>query len=551
MAGCENAQPPADLAFINGGIYTVDAERSWAEAAAIRGNRFVAVGSNREIEALIGPLTRVVDLRGRMAMPGIHDSHIHPLEGGYQFVLCDLFDTGSVEEMIETLSNCETDANGWLRGVGMDLALFGINGPDNRILDAVGFDGNIFIDASDGHTILVNDAVLALAGIDATTPDPADGVIERRDGTRIPTGTLRESARDPVDDVYPDREVHTSLDVMRNTLTLFASHGITSVVDLWGGEHEYRVYSALDDADELTIRAQVALIDDGVFAHHEGDEFERVLASRGDYASPLIDTDAIKIMVDGVFEGETGSVLEPYANVGHLGVLNHTPEELRERVSRYLNLGLQIHFHAMGDGAARAALDALAYARENAEPHRLQNRHSLSHLGLIHPDDLPRFAEVNAAASYTLVWGYTDEWTTQLEIPTLGLDRVEKLYPIKSTRDAGAVVVGGSDWNYGDLDPLMSIETGVTRDNPYEDSDYAVYADETVDLATMIDTYTINGAWLAQRDHELGSIENGKLADVAVYDRNLFEIPAKSISEANVDLTVFDGRIIYEREDAQ
>jgi predicted amidohydrolase YtcJ len=151
-----------------------------------------------------------------------------------------------------------------------------------------------------------------------------------------------------------------------------------------------------------------------------------------------------------------------------------------------------------------------------------------------------------------MVWAYNDKWTQNLEIPSLGLERVSDMYPIRSIQAAGGVVLGGSDWNYGDLDPLVSIETAITRDNPYGpigDSDFEILGDEFVDLATMIDAYTINGAWQIHAEDVSGSIEIGKRADIVVYDRNLFEIDVYEISEAVVDLTIFDGRIVYRRSD--
>jgi predicted amidohydrolase YtcJ len=543
--------PSADLVLINGGIYTVNSSRGWAQAAAIAGNNIVAVGNNTEVQALIGPDTRVIDLTGRMALPGIHDSHIHPLEGGYETVWCNLFDAESVEAITVKLSECAATQSEWLNAIGLDLGLFGLTGPDNSILEGIDFDGYIFVDGSDGHAALVNDKVLELVGFDEETPDPPAGVIERRPGTRVPNGTVRETARDIVDKHRPPRDLTISIDVMRDTVRRLNSLGITSIVDLWASEHEYEVYRALNESEELTVRVQNGLIDDGVFAKHTGDDLVRVLDARGEFETALIDNDAIKIMVDGVFEGETGAVLQPYLTTGKLGELNHERDVLFERVLRYYDMGLQLHFHTMGDGAVRRALDALEYARKNGDAGYLDRRHSLSHLGLIADEDMQRFPENNAAASFTLVWGFVDDWTLSLEIPALGEERVRRLYPIRSVSEAGAIVVGGSDWNYGDLDPLLSIEVGITRASPFEVTDYEVFADQATDLRTMIDAYTINGAWLTHNDSRLGSLEAGKLADIVVYDRNLFEIPPTEISDAVVDLTIFNGQIVYERQPDQ
>ena len=549
-SACEQSElpPTADLVLINGGIYTVNADRGWAEAAAVRGNTVVAVGKNADIETMIGPGTRVIDLTGRMALPGIHDSHIHPLEGGYEEISCNLTDAGNIEAVIDVLSACIPTHPEWLMAVGLDLGLFGLEGPDNSILHSIDFDGYIFVDGSDGHAALVNVKVLELVGFDENTPDPPAGVIERREGTRVPNGTVRETARDIVDKRRPPRDVATSIGVMRNTVRKLNSFGITSIVDLWASEHQYEVYRALDESGDLTVRVQNGLIDEGVFAKHTGEDFERVLQSRLEFETTLVDNDAIKMMVDGVFEGETGAVLEPYLTTGTLGEFNQERDELFARVLRYYDMGMQLHFHTMGDGAVRRALDALEYARRSGDPQHLDRRHSLSHLGLVADEDMQRFAENNAAASFTPVWGFADEWTLGLEIPTLGETRVRQFYPMRSVAEAGAIVVGGSDWNYGDLDPLLSIEVGITRSSPYESTDFPIFNDQATDLKAMIDAYTINGAWLTHNDNRLGSIEIGKLADIVVLDRILFEIPSPEISDAVVDLTVFDGKIVYERQ---
>jgi predicted amidohydrolase YtcJ len=275
-----------------------------------------------------------------------------------------------------------------------------------------------------------------------------------------------------------------------------------------------------------------------------------LLRERAVYEADTISYNSIKMFVDGVFEGETGALLEPYLTTGTHGALNRTPDELRARVKRYYDMGMQLHFHAMGDRAVRESLNALEYARANGDPALLKMRHTISHLGLVETSDFPRFAKLNAGASVTMEWGSTDEWTQQLEIPALGLERVEKLYPIRSIQAAGGVILGGSDWNYGELDPLLSIETAITRasaSGPTSDSEYEGLGDEMVSLETMIDAYTINGAWQLGAEDVSGSIEVGKRADIAVYDRNLFEIDVYEISEAKVDVTIFDGRVVYRR----
>lgn len=542
------SEPAADIVLLNGGIYTVDAERSWAEAAAIREGRIVSIGDNASVEALIGPTTEVIKLDGRMAMPGIIDSHIHPLEGGYEQVYCNLWEYSKIEDVLDALRACDAKSDpddAWFQAVGLDLALFGVTGADNSLLDGIADGKYIFVDMADGHAALVNDKVLDLVGFGPETPNPPGGVIERRDGSREPNGTVRETARHTVDVLRPERDLETSIGAMAGAVREMNSFGITGVYDAWVGEHEMQVYKSLDAAGDLSIYVLGAIIDEGVFEKHTGDDLARIISGRSQYESDRISYDSIKLMVDGVFEGETGAVLEPYNSAEHLGVLNHSPEELRRRVAHYYDMGIQLHFHTMGDRAARAALDALQYARERGDPAHLENRHALSHLGLINPADYARFSEQNAAAAFTAIWAYPDEWTINLEIPALGQERVDKLYPIRSLHEAGGVIVGSSDWNYGELDPLVSIETAVTRQDPYGPSELKATTHEAVDLETIIAAYTINGAWLMHREKVTGSIEPGKLADVVIFDSNLFEIEAEAISDVKVDTTIYNGRVVY------
>ena len=399
---------------------------------------------------------------------------------------------------------------------------------------------------------MVNDKVLELVGIDENSVAPFDGVIERREGSLEPNGTLRESSRDLVDHVRPKRNFDTSLAAMRGAIDLMNSHGITSAYDVWVGEHEMQVYKTLADVGGLNMRIRGAIIDEGVYQKHVGEDLARVLRDRGDYESKFVDYNSIKIMVDGVFEGETGAVLEPYLTTKNNGPLYREPDDMNARVKHYYDKGMLIHFHTMGDRAVRTAMDAIEYARTNGDAALLNGRHTISHLGLVAPVDIPRFAELNIGASVTMVWAYTNEWTHSLEIPAIGIERTSQLYPIRSIQAADGVILGGSDWNYGDLDPLLSIETAITRDDPWgpvSAGEYEIFGTEMVNLATMIDAYTINGAWQIHAEDVSGSIETGKRADIAIYDRNLFEIDPYEISEALVDLTIFDGRVVYRRSD--
>jgi predicted amidohydrolase YtcJ len=554
ILGCQNPPDvtPADTIAWNGKVYTVDENQPWAEAFAIRDGAFVAVGSNQDVLAYKGADTRMIDLASGMAVPGFHDSHLHPLEGGYQAQNCELDGAATVEMVLETISGCaNAHDRPWILGTGLDLALFGQNGPDRAQLDAIAPSRIVFLEAADGHSVWVNSRALELGSITDSTPNPEAGVIERRAGSTQPNGTLRETAIGLVGDLRPPRELPRSITAMKTAIAMMNEAGITSIIDAWSSSHELAVYQHIDERSELSLRVSNAITDDGVFGKDTGAAFEQLLAQRAQYESPRIKANSIKLFVDGVMEGETASLLEPYLELGHKGMLNYSREELNTRVARYESLGLQIHMHALGDGAAMAGLDALEYSRaENADNPLSQDlRPHLAHLQLVGEDDIPRFAALNASANFTGVWAFPDTWVTTLNLPVLGQARVDAMYPIKAIVDTGANVVLGSDWIYGELEPLSSIEVVITRQDPHDSSAEPGATTNAIDLATAIRAYTLNGAWLMHQEDQTGSIEVGKRADVVVLEKNLFDIPATQISETKILMTLFDGDIVYQNGD--
>ncbi len=555
LMACESTthRPEADLILRGSKVYTLDDQRPWARAIAIADQRIIAVGSEQEVFAYRGAATKVMDLGDAMVLPGFHDAHMHPLEGGFLQQYCDLSEIiDSVAAITAKIKMCVDESEqGWLIGFGIDLSLFPQNGPDRALLDKIAPERLMFLDASDGHSVWVNSTVLKLAKINEHTLDPAGGVIERRPGSSVPNGTLRETARDLATALRPQREHQESTQVMHKAIALINAAGITSVIDAWSSELEMKVYKAIDEDGDLSLRVRNSITDEGVFAKDTGSDFERVLNTRSQYESERISTGSIKMYVDGVLEGETASLVEPYLELGHTGFLNYSEEDLFSRVARYEAMGLQIHMHTMGDGAARAGLDAIEYAREQNKnnPKSKDLRHHLSHLQLVHPDDIDRFAQLNVAANFTAAWAYPDKWVTELNLPVLGNARVDRMYPIASIVRSGGVVVGGSDWIYGPLNPLESIEVAITRQDPNDSAAPLGNVADAIDLETALKAYTVNAAWLMHQEDSVGSIEVGKRADPVVLDRNLFEIPSTQISEAKVLFTIFDGEIVYRAAD--
>ena len=249
--------------------------------------------------------------------------------------------------------------------------------------------------------------------------------------------------------------------------------------------------------------------------------------------------------MDGVIEYGTSPLLEPYADEQYgSGEFFYEQEVVDDYFTKLDAMGLQVHVHAIGDAAVRRALDGFEAMREANG--MSDNRHQIVHLQLIHEDDRPRFAELDIGAVFQPLWAYPDPAAIELDIPMLGEERTWQMYPISSVQQAGGRIVGGSDYFVTDLDPLLAIETAITRQDPWTNEGLVLNESERVDLATMIEAYTINGAYQMGLEAEQGSIEVGKRADFVVLDRNLFELPAAQINEAKVVMTIFDGRTVYE-----
>ncbi len=551
VAACtvpEVPEEPAEIVLRGGGIYTADAARTRAEALAVRDGEIVAVGRDAEVSRFIGDGTRVVDLTGRLALPGFHDAHIHPLSAGHAMLGCPLQTARSVESLLEALLACARESDEeWVVGNDFDLGLFPDGGnPQKATLDAVLPDRPVLVLAADGHSSWVNSRALERAGITAATPDPPQGVIERDAASGEPSGTLRETAQQLVASLVPQPTFEEDLRALRAALGEVNRHGITSFIEAAAGEREWRAYRALDDERALSARVVTSLVF-GTFSLHEGEDFERVLAERDRYASARLRTGAVKLFLDGVLEGETAALLEPYVGMGeHRGELNFEPEALAEAVTRFDALGLQVHMHAIGDRAVRAGLDAVTAARARNGPS--DNRHHIAHLQLIDAADVPRFAALEVTANFQSLWAYPDTWIMEINLPVVGRERVEHMYPIGSVHRAGGRLAGGSDWSVSSVDPLEAIETAVRRADATGTGQEVLNEAERVDLATMLDAYTKNGAWLMHQEDAVGSLEVGKRADVVVLERDLFAILPEEIGEVRVLLTLLDGEVVYDAE---
>ena len=524
----------------------MDAARRWAGAVAVRGGRIVYVGPDTIPTGLAGPATEIVDLAGAMVLPGFQDAHVHPLSSGVELGECHLNDLTSAAAIADSIRACARAAPGlaWVRGGGWQLPLFPDGNPTRAVLDAAVPDRPAAFDAADGHSVWLNSRALALAGITRDTPDPANGRIERDVRTGEPSGTLRESAMDLVARVLPERtetELAAGLDRAQRLANRL---GITSVFAATADEAGLRAYTAADRAGRLTVRVVAA-------SYPDPDQPDSILPRarewRRRYATPRVRPVAVKLFQDGVIEARTAALLAPYLDrKGDAGRPIYDQPTL-DRVTTGLDRdGFQVHVHAIGDRAIRMALDAFAHARAANGPR--DARHAITHLELIDPADIPRFRALGVVANFEPLWANGDEYLSVMTEPALGPARSRWLYPIASVVRTGAVVTGGSDWSVSSLDPLEAIETGITGRAPGDRDGPPWNPAERVDLPTMLSLYTINAAYALQQDRETGSIEAGKLADLVVLDRNLFDLPPHRLHEARVVRTLLEGRTVYLRK---
>jgi predicted amidohydrolase YtcJ len=544
--GSASTDPPADLVFHHAVVYTVDAARSWASAVAIRNGRIAYVGSDSLPAGLIGPNTEVVDLAGKMVLPGFQDGHVHPIGSGVELAECTLDELQNAADVADSIRSCARaqPTTPWVRGTGWQLPVFTDGNPSKALLDRVVPDRPAFFYAADGHSAWANSQALALAGISRDTPDPAHGRIERDRRTGEPSGTLREDAIGLVAKVVPPRTDAELTAGLQRAQKLANRFGITSILSATTDEVGLRAFTEADRRGALTLRVIAALS----LGDPLPDSLLPVLRDlRKRFATGKVKPTVVKLFADGVIEARTAALLAPYRDRhGYRGTPVYEPARLKDLATELDREDFQIHVHAIGDWAIRMTLDALAYARARNGAH--DARHTITHLELIDSSDVPRFRALGVVANFQALWANGDEYLTRMTESTLGPARSRWLYPIASVVRSGAVVSGGSDWSVTSLNPLEAIEVGITHCNP-GDPGPAWNPAERVDLPTMIAMYTINSAYANHQERETGSIEKGKLADLIVLDRNLFAIPVTDIHRAKVLRTLLEGKTVFEQAD--
>ncbi|MFF2008417.1 amidohydrolase [Streptomyces sp. NPDC058195] len=539
----------ADLVFTRGPVFTADPARSRASSLAVTGDRITAVGHD-EVRDLIGPGTEVVDLTGKLLLPGFQDAHIHAVNGGVEMAECDLTGTVGADDYLDLIGAYAQahPAREWITGGGWSLESFEGGMPTRQLLDRIVPDRPVLLSNRDHHGAWANSRALELAGITARTPDPADGRIEREpDGT--PNGMLQEGAVALVARLVPPNTARERLDGLLRAQEMLHSLGITGWQDALLGDLGDKpdpsdTYLAAARDGSLTARVTGALWWD---REQGAEQIERLVALRERLCHGRFRASSVKIMQDGIAENFTAAMTAPYFDgcgcaTANSGLSFVDPAALREYVTRLDALDFQVHFHALGDRAVREALDAVEAAI--AANGRRGNRHHLAHLQVVHPEDVPRFARLGAIANIQPLWAAHEAQMDELTIPFLGPERAAWQYPFGDLLRAGATLAAGSDWPVSSPAPLEGIHVAVNRREPGTTDERVFLPEQRIGLQTAVAAYTAGSTHVNGLD-DAGSLRAGHLADLVVLDRDIFTAPAEEICQARVERTYVGGQLVH------
>ena len=548
------AQTVADTAYTNGKIYTVNEAQPWAEAVAIKDGKFLIVGSNAEVKSVTGDGTEVVDLGGRMAMPGLIDVHLHPLgaaEGWANLRIHDPTDAHAILDQIREYAAANPKLPA-IRAESWNLGVFPGDSPRKELLDAIVPDRPVYVMSQTGHSAWVNSNALELAGITKSTPITAKFIYDTDPETGEPSGTVREFAMGALERVITRAVPEVYAPALRNVVREFNSFGFTALKPAEGARTWMEGAARLESQGGLTIRLFPAWDWRSHYLASTPEEADRLIAGWKDFETDLIRPHYVKLFYDGGPDSYTALLLEDY--VGRPGLKGQSTlpkEEFLDVVAGFNASGLGVVVHVLGDGGGRELVDIFAEVRkmngDNGVPLHF------SHAWLTRPEDIRRLSEVKGVCmDFSPALNYPAPEIVGSMAPPLGEERYQKFFNVRSAFESGIPVGFGSDWPSAlipDPNGFHQMQSWITRRNPEDPSSGTLNADQAISLEQAIRGFTLGGAkcigfgW----EEKLGSIEEGKLADFIVLDRNIFEIPVAELYKTLVARTVLGGEVVYDR----
>jgi predicted amidohydrolase YtcJ len=545
-----NAQSQASLILIHGKIWTENPKQPEAEAVAIMNNRIVAVGDTPTVLELSGPNTKIIELHGRRVVPGFNDAHVHFYMGGDGLTSVQLHEASSAEEFRKAIASFARNLpqGEWIRNGNWDHERWSpVRLPTHDLIDDVTPNNPVFVNRSDGHMCLANALAMKLAHVDKNTPDIPGGVIVR-DADGNPTGIFKDAAKGLIEKALPKPTMEHILSAIRAAQKYASENGVTSVQDMGvftaqGVETTVdvvRAYQIMEKQNDLQVR---------VSTHIPLPDWKRLasVGIRADFGSEKVQIGALKSFADGSLGSTTAWFFEPYADAsGTRGIpspeLLH-PEEMYDHMRSADQAGLQIAVHAIGDCANRTILDM--FERLEKENGPADRRLRIEHAQHLSAEDIPRFANLRVIASMQPYHAIDDgRWADK----RIGPERAKTTYAFRSLLDAGATLAFGSDWFVAPLNPLQGIYAAATRRTLDGRHPEGWVPQQKISASEAVHAYTMGSAYASIEEGMKGSLEHGKLADLAVLSKDILHIDLVEIENTKVDMTIFDGRVVFERK---
>lgn len=546
MMNCvRSGEDMADLVLINGRVWTVNPAQPWAEAVAIEGDRILRVGRTAEIKKLAGQKTRVIDLKGAMALPGFIDSHTHFLEGGFSLSSIQLRDVISREQFVQRVEEKARSLRKgeWILHGNWDHEQFSPPElPRREWIDAVSPQNPVCVSRYDEHIALANSLALEIGGITKKTESPQGGEIQKDPLTGEPTGILRDAAMELVMRHVPKPSLEENLEAARTALRHAGEVGVTSIEDMADGSSfadSLEAYQDLLKGDDLTARIRLYVPIDQIDAVD-------ILGLKTPFGNDWLAIGGLKGFADGGLGASTAYFFEPYTdNPRTSGLLapQMFPDGIMEkRILQADKAGLQVAIHAIGDRANFVILNI--FEKIVAQNGKRDRRWRIEHAQHLRPEDIGRFAGLGVIASVQPFHAIDDGRWAEVKI---GKERCRTTYAFKSLLESGTTLALGSDWPVAPLNPLIGIYAAVTRQTTDGKNPDGWFPEQKIPLEEAIKGFTLNGAYAEFSEKSKGSIEQGKLADLIVLDQDLFKIAPERIKDARVTLTIAGGRVVYDR----
>jgi len=544
----------ADYVLWNGKIYPMSSLDSTdtVEAVAIEDDRIVFVGAKEEAAKLVSDDTKVIELGKKTVLPGFQDSHIHALQGGMIELECDLRGSKNVQDILNKLSAyaAEHPEKEWIRASNLSLPAVVGHLPPRDILDKIIPGRPVYIESESQHSAWVNSRALKIAEVSENTADPKVGSIQRRKSSKEPTGVLfAEDAMLLVKNSIPDYTREEKAAALVFSIKMLNSFGVTSIIEARTEQHDIDAFLDVAQRGDLTAHVRFSLyahVDKGLQAVEDTLALRRKLKSSGLLAKHAIGLDSVKLFVDGTVEEQTAAMEQNYTGQTHRGQLSADEETVKQMITELDKAGMQITIHAIGDRGIRVALDGFEQAQKINGVR--DARHQIVHLHVVTLRDQLRFKELGVTANFQALWASGDDgYVKDINPGLLGPERLAWQYPIGAILKSGASVVFGSDWPVTSANPIPAMQVAVTRRGPDRQEKKPWMPEQVIDIATAVKGYTSQGAWLAFRERDIGSLEVGKSADLVILNGDLFRSAKVRLIDIEVERTMFKGDFVYDR----